>query len=96
MKYKVVVKSSAKADFENIYGYLKERFGKNSAARFKTSYSTILKSLRITPRMYMAVPEMPGAHKCTALSPTILLYEVLEQEKRVEILALYDGRVEHD
>lgn len=84
------------ADFKNNDAYLKAHFGKKSPTRFKSAYSTILKSLRIAQRIGMAVPEMPGAHKCIALSPTILLYEVLEQEKRVGILAFYDGRVEHD
>lgn len=88
------MKAAAKADFQDIHGYLRERFGKTSAARFKTSYSKILKSLGQTPRMYESVPEMPGVHKCSALSPTLVLYQVFETEKRVEILALYDGRYE--
>lgn len=95
MKYKVIVKTGAKADFLDIHGYLKERFGKQAAARFKTSYSKILKNLRNTPRMYGTIPEMHGVHKCAALSPTLVLYQVFEQEKREEILALYDGRHPH-
>jgi plasmid stabilization system protein ParE len=94
VKYKVIVKTAAKADFLEIHGYLKERFGKKSAARFKTTYSKILKALRHTPRMYESVPELPGVHKCAALSPTLVLYQVIETEKRVEILSLYDGRFE--
>ena len=96
MKYKVIVLPGAEADYLGIYGYLKERFGKKSAARFKANYGKIIKALRNTPRMYEAVPERLGVHKCAAISPTIVLYEVLEKEKRVEILTLYDGRYAHE
>jgi plasmid stabilization system protein ParE len=96
VKYKVIVLPGAKAEFHQIHGYLKERFGKRSATRFKTTFTQILKALRHTPRMYEAIPERYGAHKCSAMSPTLVLYEVLEKEKRVEILTLYDGRYETD
>lgn len=94
MKYKVIVKTSAKADFQDIYGYLKNRFGKRTATRFKTTYTRILKALRNTPRMYETVPEIPDVHKCSVLAPTLILFQIFETEKRVEILALYDGRQE--
>lgn len=71
---------------------LKERFGKKSAASFKVGFGKFVKSLRHTPRMYEAVPEVRDVHKCAALSPTLVLYQVFEKEKRVEILAPYDGR----
>lgn len=96
MRYKVIVRNAAKADFEKIYDYLKGGFGKKAAGKFKTSYIKIIKALRHTPRMYPAVPEIAGVHKCAALSPTLVLYQVFESERRVEILALYDGRNEHD
>jgi plasmid stabilization system protein ParE len=92
VKYKVIILPGAEADFMQIHGYLKERFGKKPAARFKASFIRIIKELRHTPRMFQAVPERVGVHKCTALSPTIVLYEVFQDEKRVEILSLYDGR----
>lgn len=94
VKYKVIVKTAAKADFRNIHSYLKERLGKRAAARFKTTYGSILKSPGHMPRMFEAVQEMPGIHDCSALSTTLVPHEVFEQEKRVEILALHDGRIE--
>ena len=87
---------AAETNFLRIHGYLKERFGKKSAAHFKTGFGKIVKSLRQAPRMYATVPENPGVHKCTALSPTIVLYEVFDKEKPVEILTLYDGGYEHE
>lgn len=96
MKFKVIVMPGAEANFLRIHSYLKDRFGKKSAARFKAGFGKIVKALKQNPRMYQAVSENPGVHKCTALSPTIVLYEVFEEEKRVEILALFDGRYEHD
>ena len=96
MKYKVVTAPGADAKAKEIYGYLKERFGKKSAANFKTTFGKIVKALRHTPHMYEAVPEMPGVRKCAALSPTLVLYQVFEAERRVEILVLYDGRYQHD
>ena len=96
MKYKVITLPSADAQAKEIYDYLKGRFGKKAAGRFKTNLGKIIKALRHTPRMYPPVPEIAGVHKCAALSPTLLLYQVFEAERRVEILALYDGRNEHD
>lgn len=96
MSYKVIVIPSAEADYLRIYAYLKAQFGPKSAARFKGTFGKIIKALRRTPKMYPPVPEMPGIHKCTALSPTLVLYNVLEKERRVEILTLYDGRSETD
>lgn len=86
---------AAKADAKEIYEYLKGRFGKQAAGRFRIGYGKIVKALRQTPRMYEAVPERVGVHKCAALAPTIILYEVFERERRVEILTLYDGRYNH-
>ncbi|MEY3444710.1 MAG: ParE toxin of type toxin-antitoxin system, parDE [Bacteroidota bacterium] len=96
MKYKVIVVPGAEADYLRIYAYLKVQFGPKSAARFKATFGKIIKALRRTPKMYAPVPEIPGIHKCTALSPTLVLYNVIEKERRVEILTLYDGRSEMD
>jgi plasmid stabilization system protein ParE len=86
----------AKLDSKKIHDMLKKRFGKKSATLFKAGFGKIVKALRQTPRMYEGVPENPGVHKCAALSPTIILYEVFEKEKRVEILTLFDGWYERD
>lgn len=72
------------------------RFGKKAAAKFKLGFRNLIKTLRQTPRMYEMVPEAPGVHKCAALAPTLVLYQLDDQEKRVEILTLYDGRHAHD
>lgn len=96
MKYRVIVLPGAKSEFIEIHRYLKNRFGKSSASRFKIAYGKLLKTLKQTPRIYGAIPEREGVRKCAALAPTIVLYEVFEQEKRVEILTLYDGRVDQE
>jgi plasmid stabilization system protein ParE len=96
VKYKVIMSPEAEADFLEIHAYLNERFGKKSEARLKAEFSRIVKGLRHTPRMFEALPERNSVHKCAALSPTLVLYKIFEQEKRVEILALYDGRYPND
>jgi plasmid stabilization system protein ParE len=92
VKYKVSIQAEAKDDFRDIHAYLKKRYGDTIAKRFKISFMDILENLATTPLMFQSVPDRKNIRKCSALSPSLIIYEVDENEKRVEIRAIYDGR----
>ena len=90
MKYNVSVTDQARADFGEIYEYLKQRFGKRAGAKFKASYGKLLKSLVNFPFQYPAINERKDVRKCAAMSPTLVFYKVEGQS--VTLLYLKDGR----
>jgi plasmid stabilization system protein ParE len=90
MKIKVSVSDPAKAEYKEIHLMLKNRFGVKSALKFKMAFKTFLKTVSNHPYQYPSVANHPEIRVCTAMSPTVVFYEV--SEALVTVHRIRDGR----
>jgi plasmid stabilization system protein ParE len=74
VKCKVVVSPAAAAEFKELHAYVKQRFGNRPAALLKSSFKTLLTSLRSHPYQGRAIPQRPGIRKSVIQSLTIVYY----------------------
>ncbi len=92
MKFKVIIQPIAKAQFRVIHAYLKAEFGIRAAQNFQESFARVLDVISENPRIYEVVPDRQNVRKCSALTPSLIYYSIDDHARRIDIVAIYDGR----
>jgi plasmid stabilization system protein ParE len=91
MAYEVIWSAEAESSFEQIISYLEFAWSDSEIKKFVTEANRTISIISKKPHLFKQ-SEKTGVHQVMIGKQNMLLYDVNERDKRIELLSFWDGR----
>ncbi len=91
MAYKVIWSPKANATFDDIIEYLQKKWTVKEIKRFVGETERTVSILSKNPYLFKS-SEKRNIHEVLVTQQNLLLYRVIEKEKKIELLVFFDTR----
>ena len=93
--YQIAWTPIAQETHRQIFNFILENWSIDIAIKFDDELQELLHNLKQYKHLCPPLPKRTGVRKCVISKQVSLLYRVLEQNKKIELLSFFDNRANH-
>ena len=89
----VILSPEAARQLEHLFEYLENEWSPEVRSKFQRRFYRFVNTIKLMPKAFPSSNTFPGCRKCVVSKQTSIYYRFLEQESVIQIITVWDNRM---